>query len=90
MFAKPQTTVPQALRELKLGNDAIVLAIASSRLGALSAPSSDPPAPCGAIPSARQLAWHDLTFYAFVHFNMNTFTDAEWGEGVEDPVRRRA
>lgn len=45
----------------------------------------DPPEPFGPLPHSRQLAWHELGYYAFVHFNMNTFTDREWGEGTESP-----
>lgn len=44
-----------------------------------------PPEPVGPIPEARHLAWHELQYYAFVHFNMNTFTDMEWGTGGEKP-----
>lgn len=44
-----------------------------------------PPAPVGPIPSQRQLSWHRLQYYAFVHFNMNTFTNREWGTGAESP-----
>jgi alpha-L-fucosidase len=54
--------------------------------GLLTACQDDtPPAPYGAIPSERQLRWHDMEYYAFVHFNMNTFSGAEWGHGEEPP-----
>jgi alpha-L-fucosidase len=50
-----------------------------------AARTAAPPTPYGAIPSPRQLAWHELEFTGFLHFTVNTFTDKEWGYGDEDP-----
>src|SRR5690349_24622060 len=41
--------------------------------------------PFGAIPSASQLKWHEMEYYMFIHFGPNTFTNKEWGTGLEDP-----
>jgi alpha-L-fucosidase len=38
------------------------------------------------IPSKKQLDWQKLEYYGFIHFNMNTFTNLEWGEGQENPI----
>ena len=43
--------------------------------------------PVGPLPSERQLNWQPLEYYAFIHFNMNTFTNMEWGLGGESPTQ---
>lgn len=53
---------------------------------ASAARRATPPAPYGALPSARQLRHSEMEFYTFLHFTVNTFTDREWGLGDEDPA----
>jgi alpha-L-fucosidase len=52
-------------------------------LVAVSCSEQGAPEPYGPVPSERQLAWHDMQYYMFVHFTVNTFTDKEWGFGDE-------
>lgn len=62
----------------------IILAFTALVLFSCKQPA--PPEPVLPLPTERQLEWHELEFYAFVHFNMNTFTNMEWGFGNEDPA----
>lgn len=50
-----------------------------------SCQDAEPPPPVGPVPTAAQLAWHQMEMNAFIHFTINTYTDLEWGMGSESP-----
>lgn len=52
-----------------------------------SCENTSAPAPYGPLPSEAHLAWQAMEMNMFVHFNMNTFTNMEWGYGDEPPSR---
>ena len=58
----------------------------ASVLCLIACKNPEAPKPVGALPPTYQLPWHEMEYYAFIHFNMNTFTDMEWGTGGEDPA----
>jgi len=62
----------------------VVILFASSELLLGAGAAIEAPAPYAPVPSERQLRWHEMEFYGFLHFTVNTFTDKEWGYGDED------
>lgn len=47
-------------------------------------PQTKAPAPFGPVPNENQMRWHEMEYYAFIHFSLNTYTDQSWGFGNED------
>lgn len=71
-------------RAFRMALATALLALAGSGCVSLNgAEPAAPPAPFGPVPTERQLRWHALEFYGFLHFTVNTFTDKEWGYGDE-------
>jgi alpha-L-fucosidase len=75
------------LRHMKVLLLAVMWSALLTSLNTLAAAGSNvvpPPQPYGPVPAERQLRWHEMEFYGFLHFTVNTFTDKEWGYGDED------
>ena len=53
--------------------------------GELTDRGTDDVAAIGATPTEEQYAYQRQELAAFLHFNMNTFTGNEWGDGTESP-----
>lgn len=51
----------------------------------LGCTQAEAPAPCGPVPTDRQIEWQNMDMYAFIHYSLNTYTDQEWGYGNESP-----
>ncbi|WP_133641695.1 alpha-L-fucosidase [Sphingobacterium paludis] len=47
--------------------------------------AQEAPKPYGALPSERQLRWHEMETYCLIHFTPTTFQNKEWGFGDADP-----
>ena len=61
------------------------LSISSILLGFMHVAAQDAPKPYGALPSERQLRWHEMEMYCLIHYTPTTFQDKEWGFGDADP-----
>ncbi len=68
---------------MKLNKIAIVLVAALAFIACKKQVTK--PEACLPIPTQKQLDWHEMEMYAFVHFTTNTFTNKEWGFGDESP-----
>jgi len=59
--------------------------ILANSLFVLQLSAQQAPNPYGALPSERQLKWHEMETYCLIHFTPTTFQDKEWGFGDADP-----
>ena len=47
--------------------------------------AQEAPKPFGAVPSERQLKWHETEQYGLIHFTPTTYENKEWGYGDANP-----
>ena len=66
----------------------LTAALAPTDAASLPGEASIPaPTPYGAVPSERQLKWHELEVYGMVNFSTITYYGKEWGFGDEAAAR---
>lgn len=66
-----------------------ILLLSATAIGCTTPVNTPPqaPPPLVPVPYPNQLAWQEMELNMFVHFNMNTFTNQEWGFGDESPAQ---
>ena len=66
-------------------NIKVLVASAVAAFSSLPVIAQQAPAPCGLVPSARQLEWYNREMIAFFHFGINTFEEyVNEGDGKAD------
>ena len=65
----------------------LIAAISGSILFTAHGSWGQPPTPIDPVPNAKQIEWYHRETMVFLHFNMNTFTGNEWGDGTDSPTR---
>jgi alpha-L-fucosidase len=58
--------------------------ILANSLFVLQLNAQQAPKPYGALPSERQIKWHEMEMYCLIHYTPTTFQDKEWGFGDAD------
>jgi len=64
---------------------ALILSVLLFSTASYAQNNADAPLPYGAIPTERQLKWHETEMYCIIHFTPTTFQNKEWGYGDADP-----
>lgn len=65
---------------------AVAVGLLAGTLTACKTSAPPAPEPYGALPSERQLRWHEMETYALIHFTPTTYQNKEWGFGDADPA----
>ncbi|KAK1703478.1 alpha-L-fucosidase 1 [Colletotrichum lupini] len=81
LLGRLSKTMSSLYREMLL----VMAACLMLAIGQVNGQVIAPPAEFLQFPVQRQLDWHRMEYYAFIHFGPNTFTDEEWGRSQQTP-----
>lgn len=84
-FITSKLNFKKMIKSISMNSSLKFLAVLIVSILTSCAQEVSPPEPFGPLPAERQLQWHNMEYYAFIHFTVNTFTNREWGEGSEKP-----